>query len=618
MRKAIVAGLLAWANLLGAQDTIGLGEAVVTDNRISLPVSQTNRNITVITREQIEMLPAQNLNDVLATVAGVDLRQRGPWGMQADVSIRGGTFDQALILVNGVKMNDPQTGHHNLNLGIDPASIKQIEILKGPAAARYGLNALSGVINIVIAPDNENRISGGAYGASDFGNYDANDMYAGHGEKLGLNWKIGKSSHLTNAGFDGSEGFRPNTDFQRLRFMHLSQFRSSAGDFSLMLMGLGNDFGASGFYAFPVDSGSWESVRTGVASVSHRKQWGKWLLTSRAYWRKNSDHYVLFRENPSYYENLHETDTWGGEAHTSYSYGTGTAGLGVEFRQEMIESSNLGSDVRSNLGVFAENRLWALKSKMSLGTSLYVNFSSEFGTQLLPSLDLSYQLSKDFTAFANYGRGFRLPTYTDLYYTGPTNIGNPMLQPEQSYGVEGGAKWMKGPFSATASYFYQEMYDMIDWTRSSDTLPWQPLNYEQVAINGVDVQAQWTNRHETEGFQLYSFSLGYTGMQMALNSEGTVESRYQRSHLRHQLTSALSLRLASSLSLTVSARYADRFGYKSYWLVDSRLGWKKPRYEVYADVANLLNTRYFEITNAPMPGRWFRVGFDFSFALDRP
>ena len=135
-----------------------LDEVVFTAGRTPIEAQQAARIVTVITKSEIERAPAQNLNDLLRYIAGVDIRQRGPLGAQADISIRGGTFDQTLILLNGGNITDPQTGHHNLDLPIDVESIERIEILQGPSAKSFGPNAFNGAINIITGNTKSNHI----------------------------------------------------------------------------------------------------------------------------------------------------------------------------------------------------------------------------------------------------------------------------------------------------------------------------------------------------------------------------------------------------------------------------------------------------------------------------
>ena len=114
-----------------------LDEVSVTASRAPLAESQQARMVTVLSREDIAQAPVQSINDLLKYVASVDVRQRGPVGAQTDVSIRGGNYEQITILLNGVNINDPQTGHNAFDFPCDIADIERIEVLEGPAAHIY-------------------------------------------------------------------------------------------------------------------------------------------------------------------------------------------------------------------------------------------------------------------------------------------------------------------------------------------------------------------------------------------------------------------------------------------------------------------------------------------------
>jgi vitamin B12 transporter len=592
-----------------AQQAEELKEVIVSDNRIQVPLSETSRNIVVISQREIENLPVQNINELIQTVAGIDVRQRGAWGMQGDVSTRGGTFEQTLILLNGIKMNDPQTGHHNLNLGVDLENIERIEIIKGPAASRYGLNSFSGVINIVTKKAAKNDASIGLAAMQSAGNNPLHETNAGYTAKSTLNFVANKWSNTAQVNRTQSTGYRANTDFIRHQLMYQTQLETKAGEFKAMASYLDNAFGASGFYAYPIDSTSTEIVRTGLIALMHSKNFGRFSWNTKAYWRNNYDEYTLFKERPSAYQNKHTTDVFGAETHGTYAYKFGKVGLGLEARDERILSTNLGNHERLNIGLFAENRSWFLKEKLNIGVGFYLNQSNVFGTQFLPSLDASYKVTNTLSGFANYGTSFRVPSFTDLYYVGPTNIGNADLKPEEAVNYELGAKWFSKMHQLQASVFLQESNNLIDWVRNSTDDPWQPKNYESATTQGLDLNYKWLNLKEKKSkINLNTFSIGYTYLNIGLNSESEVISRYALTHLSHQLSTRFSVAVYDRLMVNIAARYFDRISYKSYWLIDSRVMLKGKSVDVFADCTNMLNSNYIEAAQALMPGRWLRLG----------
>jgi len=609
MRFLFILVLLPFTSF--AQDSVRLQEVIVSDNRIETPLSQASRNIEVISQMEIKEMPVQSVNELLQYVAGVDLRQRGPWGAQADLSIRGGNFDQVLLLLNGVQMSDPQTGHHVLNLGIDLDAIQQIEIIKGPAASRYGLNSFSGAINIITKTKDENS---GKFGAT-LGRGENSKLpgsyFAGNEIRGGLNLKIKSSRHLLSGTTLQSSGYRANTDLNKTTLFHQSSFTSKLGDFDINSSYINNKFGASGFYAFPIDSTSEEEVETYFASIRHNIKLKSLRLKSNVYFRQNYDTYTLFRDAPQIFQNQHRTDVAGAEIHGAVTYKTGILGLGVSYRNEHIESSNLGTWTRDNLGAFLENRLYLFEDQLILNAGLYLNNTSDYGFQALPSVDFNYSLTSELSAFGSFGQSFRIPTFTDLYYVGPTNVGNAELKPEKADMYELGLKMNRGKHQFLVSGFYKQASDLIDWVRSTELEPWQPQNYASVATTGFEVNYNSRAYYSiTKWLEVNPSRIGYTWLDMKDISGDAVLSRYSLNNLNHQVVGQTGLRLWKKFSVSLSGRFIDREAYTDYTLVDLRLQYSVKSVSTFIDVTNLGNTAYIESSNALMPGRWFRMGFD--------
>ena len=128
---------------------VTLDEVSITGSRAPMTRSQAARMVSVLERKDIETAPVQSVNDLLKYVASVDARQRGPIGAQTDVSIRGGNYEQITILLNGINICDPQTGHNAFDFPVDASDIERIEVLEGPAGRVFGTSSLLGAINIV-------------------------------------------------------------------------------------------------------------------------------------------------------------------------------------------------------------------------------------------------------------------------------------------------------------------------------------------------------------------------------------------------------------------------------------------------------------------------------------
>src|SRR5690606_16989330 len=229
-----------------------------------------NRNIQVIDRQQIDAMPARSINELLSHVGGVDIRQRGPFGTQADISIDGGSFEQALILVNGIKVLDAQTGHNGLNLPIPTDAIERIEIIRGPAARVYGINSLTGAINIVTRKPAGAGVSAHVYTGSGFKRDTANNdaLFNGRGVQVGATVAGKAGRHSLYGSHESGNGYRYNTAFRNNKVFYQGDVATHDTD-ALSLMGgyVSNGFGANGFYAAPGDKESREIVQTVLAAI---------------------------------------------------------------------------------------------------------------------------------------------------------------------------------------------------------------------------------------------------------------------------------------------------------------------------------------------------------------
>ncbi len=614
--------LLLSGLLFGQTDslhTVELSDVVISANRIQTPFSESARSISVITRQQIEQSPAQSVNELLSYVVGVDVRQRGPAGVQADVSLRGGTFEQTLVLINGVKVSDPQTGHHQMNLPVDMSAIERIEVLKGPAARIYGQNAFAGAINIVTKVPEEPTVNGGLYGG-DFETFGGNIGWSLPGERYG---------QMVTVAHDQSAGYRPNADYNITNAFYQSYLKAGSGQFNLMAGHTLRNFGAGGFYV--PESQEYEEVRTTLASVDYQGSTRRWTYQPRVYWRRNHDDYRFLRDSPKVYNNLHTTHTAGAELNTTYRNNAGLTGLGAEVRHERIDSNGirtlrdtagvitdtvtvsfLGQRHRTIVGFFAEHRFY-LFDRLDVTPGVYVNWFSDYGWNYFPGIDASWDVGQGWRVFGNVGRSFRIPTYTDLYYEGPTNVGNSELEPEDAISYEIGTKYFRKNLRGQISYFQRDASQLIDWVRAAgaeEGTPWQPRNFYDVAVKGVEVSTQWNPNTDW----ISRVSLDYTYIDADLAAVEAVESRYAIQNLKHQLIFAIDHRIWQNFYHQLRVRYADRASQlDSYALVDSRILYQNQQYNVYVEATNLTDTEYTETGFVTMPGRWLRAGINVTF-----
>lgn len=617
MKKQILLTASAFALLASQQvraqrSTKPLDSIVVQENRIQEAFGRQNRNIQVLDQKQIRTLPVRSTNELLAYVAGIDLRQRGPWGSQSDIAIDGSTFDQVLVLINGVKMSDPQTGHNMMNLPIPLAIIDHIEVVRGPAARTYGVNALAGAINIVTKEPISNDVFIQAYSGSSFKEDTATGKtYMGWGAQAAASIVGKKQSHTLSLAHDEGNGYRHNTGYDAYRLFYQNDIKLN-DEHSIQAMGgyVDNSFGANGFYSAPGDVESEEQVQTAVGSIKYSyKPSSNITISPRISYRYNKDDYIYIRQRPEVYRNIHETNIITGEVQSTISLKRGTIGAGVEFRNTEINSTNLGKRNRNNLGIFAEYKHY-FSDKLNASAGLYANYNSDYDWEFFPGVDVGYNVVKNVRLFANATMGQRLPTYTDLYYVGPTNIGNAQLQTEQAKYAEAGVQYDNKILFARAAYFYRDVSDFIDWVRATNNDPWQPQNFQSVLTNGFTFTANYRLSEQIGLSDNYRINLNanYTYLHPEIDAPTSDISKYAIEALRHQAIASLRTLFFNKVQLNATGRYQYRINANDYTLIDVRVGYQFSKFLVYVDANNLMDTQYKEVGVVPLPGRWVALG----------
>jgi vitamin B12 transporter len=590
-----------------------LNEITIQASRIQIPFSKQNRDITIIDREIIKSMPVKSVNELLLYVAGVDVRQRGPWGTQADIGIDGGTFDQTLVLLNGIKINDPQTGHNMMNIPVGTDAIERIEILKGAAARIYGINALNGAINIITRQPQQTGVDLNMYAGSSFQKDTSNQkLFGGFGLDASASFAGDKTKHFISMSHSQSSGYRYNTAFENEKLFYQNTIDLGKRKSLSFLGGFGyNNFGANGFYAAPADKNSKETVQTGILGASAILPINSfWTSRPRISYRYNKDDYIFIRENPAYYQNVHTTNVVDAELNNTFYSGIGEFGLGLELRNEAINSNSLGKRSRINYGLFGEYSFNKIQ-KLLINVGAYSNYNSDFGWQFLPGVDIGYSVHNNFRLFANAGTGQRLPTYTDLYYKGPGNIGNDQLKPEHSFHSEAGVKYNTGSLNASLSVFHKNTSDFIDWVKDSLNQPWQPQNFQKIITEGISFSADYRllNQDQTSDFSLIT-GLSYTWLNPKIiytEKQGKI-SRYALENLRNQVAAHANLTYLNKYQVTIGAKYEERIHYKQYLLLDARIAATMKQFEIYADLNNITNVSYVEAGAVPMVGRWATLG----------
>ena len=573
------------------QDSIAtkqLKEVIVSSTRIDLPLSENARSIQVITKENIRQAGVTTVADLLQQVAGVDIRRRGIAGMQADLFIRGGSFDQTLLLIDGIKLDDAQTGHHTLNLALPLEVIERIEIIKGPAARIFGQNAFTGAINIVTK--------------SSLDTTGVVNLQAGSYNQVNVESTVGTSkenfSLLAHYSHKKADGYRYNTDFENQNVFLKGQFNKQNSPIDFIASFSERKFGANGFYALPSYADQYEETQGSLIAFSSRINKGKWLVKPRLYWRRGQDEYIFVRSNPAIYRNLHITHKVGFAFDASNTNKLGQTGLGIDFANVSIASNNLGDRSRFMTTVFAEHRFLLSNDQLDITPGVAVTNYTDFGTQLFPGVDISYALSEALRIYGNVGYTYRIPTFTDLYYSDSTTLGNEDLKPEEALTEELGLRLIINNFQFSAAAFLRQAENLIDYIRPTEEGRFEATNVREVNTHGVELEAKTQFKIGNQPQQLQA---GYVYLKDDVKSIAVNTSRYTINSLRHHFTFNYRTNVTKDLSGSIAFKHAQRPMQDSYQVLDLFVQWQINNLRLSFSANNILNEVYSESNLVPMP-----------------
>lgn len=584
-----------------------LDEIVIQSNRLQIPISQQSRNVQIITADEINKLPVQTLSEILYYADGVDIKQRGGFGTQADISIDGGSFEQTLVLLNGVKIIDQQTAHNSLNLPVPVEAIERIEILRGPAARIYGVNALTGAVNIVTKQVNNNQVFAHVFGGSNFRKEETNsEMYNNRGVQFGLALGQEKLKHQFFGAHESGSGYQYNTAFHNNKLFYLGEYAWNENNRIDAQAGwVRSSFGANGFYAAPGDKEAKEIVTTTMVAIKSTHQLNDRLrLIPQIGYRYNYDDYQYNRQDISTGRSQHYTNAINAEVNANYVMDKGEIGLGTEARYEQINSNNLGTHERNNYGLFAEYKNYSVQNLM-FTAGAYVNYNTVFGWQIFPGLDANYAITANDKITFSAGSGQRVPSFTDLYLNQVGNIGNENVLSEKAYQLEAGYQHKNDNWFLKMHVFQRNIYDFIDWTRLYEDEPFQANNIGKLQTFGGNLAFgyDWKN---------WNFKLTYTYLDANISLDETILSKYRVRSFRHQIINMINY-TKNNWSASIANRFNERVGYKDYFLTDLRLSYQYNNWMYYVDAQNVFDTRYNEAGALPMPGRWISVGIKTNF-----
>ena len=627
MRKLGLVFLL-FAGVANAQ--FSLQEVQVISQQTEIH-SQAYRLVTQINSDVIAALPATTVADLLETLPGLDIRTRGANGAQADVSMSGGTFDQVMIMLNGVCVSDAQTGHYAMNIPIPLSAIERIEVLEGAAASLGGGNAFCGAINIVTRQmtNHQSPIP------SDRAAWQriTNDTY--HvGMQMGMNrfakaeltggWRRNEWRVLASADYAHSNGYyAPNPTDKETTALQNSDFNGANVYLNATWRGLEmqvgaqyKDAGAGMFYGFGSQD-QFDATRTAFGSVRYMHNWGKWSLDALAAYRANHDRYEWHRGTVS---NRHLTQNATAALRAHYASSIGKTTVGVEARNENIHSTNFGDHNRLNIHYFAQQTFHVQHFSASLTAGGIYNTS--FAHHWTVGADLGYAFDCGVSLYANANRSLRMPTFTNLYYDAGNQLGNKDLMPEKAWTASFGAAYQQsfdkaGTLALNAELYHRWGRDIIDWIYvAEDTKrPYHAQNQQRVNTLGVECTVQYRLNKWLRNIQLtYAFT------NLDINLQET-NSRYL-DYLRHKVVVQLEHGIYAGLGASWTLSYRDRLGqfnnadgtvtdFRPVLLLAGKLYYDIPHWRFALSCTNITNRHYYDYGGVLQPGAWAKLSIEY-------
>jgi iron complex outermembrane receptor protein len=556
---------------------------VVLGSPVPVPLAESPSSVVVLPVED-QTLTLESSQDLLRQDASVVLEERGTGGGQADIVLRGGSFEQTLVLLNGFRINDSQAAHHNLDLPVPFDAMDSIEVLHGAGSTLHGVDALSGVVDFLTAAPSASslrlRTGGGSFGGNE------ESLLAALARKR---W----SSRLT-ASRNFSTGFMTDRDYRNEDASSESWIASRLGVSDLLFAASDRSFGANQFYG-PYNS--WERTKGWFASA--RQELGSRTVAAFGY-RRHTDEFVLYRNNPTAYENNHIDESWQASLRHSVPLATSSVLLfGLESDGDSIQSSKLGLHARNRGAGYLDLDLRPAAKRWNLSAGLREEmFSGGAQSSLAPHLAGSLRVTNGLKLRASGGYGFRIPTYTDLYYSDPTTLGNSHLKPESSWSGDGGVDWIPSTrLSFSVTGFYSRQHDAIDYVRASAAFPWQAANLSGLHFRGVESSMTWV---PAKGQKVQVAWTGLTGAQDALHG---LQSEYVFNYPVENVHATWTTALSHALTVSNTVQIAQRYQQTAYPVWSAALAHDAGRLRPYLRLGNLSNTGYQEITGVAMPGR---------------
>jgi iron complex outermembrane receptor protein len=548
-------------------------------------ITAPSRSIQVITGLQIQELGLNDLSDLFGLLESVQISRRGPLDSSFDLTLRGGNFEQTLILVNGIPFGNPQTGHFSTDLPFSLDDIERVEVLKGGNTI-YGTGSFSGAINLILRKSANLSFSISA------------GEHALLGTQISAGRRFGNLSTRISANRHSTRGFYTGREMEKLSVNAGLHFQESGTRADLFAGWHANDFGADGFYApYPSREETGQTFIQGHVS----RQLDRFTLNLQGSLQHHSDDFFLDRQNPDFFFN--HSDTLQCRINGSLGYlGSRVQILaGGEFRSQQMDSLSMGFRYRRIPSIFSDLRWVSPDQKWGVDLAGRVEFFRST-PQFIFQAGIHAAVTSVLRITGGISRSLRYPSFTELYYYSPSNIGDPDLFPEHSLNLESALSWTPGNQVFRFCLFARRHRNLIDWISSAPGLPWEAVNLSRHRINGFEISHRW----EGEGLQINS-SLERL---LSFPSKQVFTSKYSLRYPDFTIKVNLHYRISHNIFL------GGRYTYKEILntperghFLDLTLGFQLTgKWTLRLAADNLLNTRIAELPGIPTAGRWLSFG----------
>jgi iron complex outermembrane receptor protein len=628
MMRLLLASLLCSLSISVLAQNTQLSDVVVTASMLPQQEKETGRNIVSIKGSSLQNLPISSIDELLKYLPGIETQQRGPAGTQSNIIIRGGTFQQVLVIIDGIRINDPLTGHFNSYIPLHPEDINRIEIIKGAASAIYGSDAIGGVVNIItngLQQKNNHKLSVG----SKWGSYNSrsNNIWWGVQKEK---WKLSVSSQQNKA--DG-ENLRGTTGYYNNSFYAANFNYAFTSNWKLHILYANDsrDFNAQNFYTtFKSDTAS-EIVKSNWTQMGLSKQYTHKIVKFDVAYKNLSDR---FRFNPAGSFNENKTSLFVAQGSVQFTRNPNHQIVaGAQWIHKKIRSNDRGNHELAHGAVFiiATHKL---PENVFINESVRIDWDQSYGWIIIPQVNGSW-VNGNLTTRASIGKGVRDADFTERYnnynkslVTGGS-MGNPYLQAEKSWSYELGADYRMGSnFKWGATVFIRDQNNLIDWTPTP--YPMMPRQ-SNLVINGSYSLATNVSSVKTKGIETdltynkkwgedYELNLSTGLVWLSSTSPNKTPSFYISSHARFLWNEQIVFR-ANQLQLSINSVYKIRNAQTAsainaalstnYFLVNSKCAYlfNKRKGNVFLEITNLTNMPYSDLLGAIMPSRWLAAGF---------